>query len=814
MPSVVYRDRRGHQTVGVRAADLAGVSPDNGIEGFKRLMGTSTPLRFASTGESISPEQASAEILKALTGQAMVEAGSNVIDGVVVTIPAAFNQLQCEATLAAARSAGLERVALLQEPVAASLASMAGLSDRNGLFMVFDLGGGTFDAALVHANDGEVTVLAHEGINSLGGRDLDRRLMESHIFPWLRKNFDLPSNFTVDPRFLRLGRMARKAAERAKIELSNTESARIYASDDDIRLLDLKDDPIYLDTPISRLQLETMAVEMISRSIGCCRDMLAHVGYRHEDVSKIVFIGGPTKMPFLRKRVREELAIEALEPIYIDPMTAVATGAAIYSESREWTKSGSLVKASRQNAKSGGTVEVAFDYQSRTSSQTTTLRVRQVGGESGAEISIENRFGWTSGRIRLTSTNIEIQLPLKEARDHEFEAMVFDKSGHLLPENTRTFSITRTLAQSNGAPAAHTIAIKIRSDNWGKSDANDANSLECLIQKNTDLPATGAVSYRLAESLKAGSSGSIKIELYEVAEGVPLQPHLHLMVGEFIIGGRDLPSSMTIRKGDEIRVHWAMSDSQTLTAEVEIPAARQRFDRSNYYDRSVGHIDFSAETGRMLALEHASRVQKDIEDAEDSVPSTWSEPMKKIRHDLEETLTSIKSTMDPIELRKGVEDIRLLRQKIAVICQEPATLKILLSKRLEEQINFYNRDIRNDATSTQTAEVDALIHNAQASLKIGEHSTASQLISQINACYWRHGFDQLKFCAWQFQHEKKRRHRARSPEEFDEFTAAGDKALEAGDLQAVRQALISILIGQIPMGSENMGAELASIMRQ
>ena len=98
-----------------------------------------------------------------------------------------------------------------------------------GFFLVYDLGGGTFDAALVHAINGDVTVLAHEGVNSLGGRDLDRRIMDSVALPWLKRTFDLPQDFAINPAYMRLVRMARRAAETAKIALSTRETTTISA---------------------------------------------------------------------------------------------------------------------------------------------------------------------------------------------------------------------------------------------------------------------------------------------------------------------------------------------------------------------------------------------------------------------------------------------------------------------------------------------------------------------------------------------------------------------------------------------------------
>lgn len=118
LPSVIYLDKRGHRFIGGGAYDRIFTSPENVAAGFKRLMGTSSTVNFKAAGVDWTPEECSAEVLRTLVGQAKVEAGDLLIEGAVITVPAAFNQMQSEATLRAARMAGLERVALLQEPVA------------------------------------------------------------------------------------------------------------------------------------------------------------------------------------------------------------------------------------------------------------------------------------------------------------------------------------------------------------------------------------------------------------------------------------------------------------------------------------------------------------------------------------------------------------------------------------------------------------------------------------------------------------------------------------------------------------------------
>ena len=149
LPSVVYIDKRGHRLYGKRAYDQGFLSPENVASGFKRLMGTSTKIDLKAANISLSPEECSAEILKILIGQAFTESGSDSITGAVITIPAAFNQMQSEATIQAAKIAGINSVALLQEPIAAAMAAMAHIKNRSGQFLVYDLGGGTFDISIL-----------------------------------------------------------------------------------------------------------------------------------------------------------------------------------------------------------------------------------------------------------------------------------------------------------------------------------------------------------------------------------------------------------------------------------------------------------------------------------------------------------------------------------------------------------------------------------------------------------------------------------------------------------------------------------------
>jgi molecular chaperone DnaK len=243
-------DRRGNFLVGRRAYEQSAYSPENVAQGFKRLMGTSTPLRFASGSKEMTPEQASAEVLKRLVSQAHMSAGEFDIEGAVITIPAAFNQMQSEATMRAAASAGLERVALLQEPIAAAMGSIANSENEDGQFLVYDLGGGTFDVALVQSISGNASIIAHAGINMLGGRDFDRSIVNSIIRPWLLETFDLPGNFQTEKNYQRPIRVAQYRFELTKIVLSTQTVDRIFAAETQIGAKDQAGVDMFLDVEI------------------------------------------------------------------------------------------------------------------------------------------------------------------------------------------------------------------------------------------------------------------------------------------------------------------------------------------------------------------------------------------------------------------------------------------------------------------------------------------------------------------------------------------------------------------------------------
>mgnify|MGYP000430462576 CR=1 FL=1 len=229
LPSVVAF-RKNRIQVGDKAREYLQRDPKNVVAAFKRKMGTTEKYEIASLGESKSPIDLSAEVLKELKN--FIHTGEK-IEAAVVTIPASFDTIQSNATKKAGEAAGFEQVVLLQEPIAASLAYANKDEDafEEGQWLVYDLGGGTFDVALVEINDGEMKIIDHEGDNFLGGTDFDNKIVEKIILPFIEHE----GQFTnleqelksASGKYNKLYQVLLHKAEEAKIMLSNHNSTEI-----------------------------------------------------------------------------------------------------------------------------------------------------------------------------------------------------------------------------------------------------------------------------------------------------------------------------------------------------------------------------------------------------------------------------------------------------------------------------------------------------------------------------------------------------------------------------------------------------------
>lgn len=797
LPSVIYLDKRGHRFIGKTAYDRLLSAPQNVAHGFKRSMGTKNPISIA--GETWTPVECSAEIIKTLVGQAMTEAGTQEIEGVVITTPAAFNQMQSEDTIAAARRAGLDKVSLLQEPVAAALAAISNSKQKDGVFLVYDLGGGTFDLALVMSTAGVVNVVAHEGINMLGGRDFDRIIFDSVVRPWLTENFNLPMNFQAIDKYKHLADVSKHAAEKAKIQLSASETASIFASEDEARVTDESNEEIYISIDLSREQMTELIRDRIDDSIDLCRKIISSNGYKNEDISKIVPIGGPSKMPMIREILQVELAIEVENGL--DPMTAVATGAAIFAESREWDGESSAQKTTKQRETVTGDISLSLDFKSRVSSGSAKIRVKPAHDvPPNYELEILDEEGTSSGRISLNGP-LSVNVSVRKSGKNRYVVNVFDELGNKVEDASREIVITRAEASAASVPMTYNLAVKVQHGMVGY----ERNKLDILVKKGTALPAQGRQKFRSGKTLIGGEDDFIAVEFYDMADEVDSPEH-NLHIGNFRLNSLDeLERGERINRGDEFIIDWKMSDNGTLNFSVELPALGRIIDASNLYRYDDGGINYDGERGAEVAATMLSRVERDLEELENALEQN-PDPSGDIRKRIERQHAALSTSVDADTHRSVAEEARKLRQDVALLKMSPANEeRVLEAEAANAELSF--DELRDKAQPIDAERHDKLLVTARRSIREKNFDAARRSLGEMHGIRTKVLVKTPDFLIEILRVLANEPHLAVNEALHEQHVQAGVEAAKAGDVERLR-----FIIGQMMENRVSTGADAAEIV--
>ncbi len=803
LPSVIYVDRRGHRFVGKSAYDRTVSSPQSVASGFKRLMGTNSPLRINS--EEWTPEACSAEVIRTLVAQAATETGEQNIKGAVITIPAAFNQMQSEATIRAANAAGLEKVSLVQEPVAAAIAAIANSSVKDGVFLIYDLGGGTFDVALVISTAGSVNVVAHEGINMLGGRDFDRRIFDSIVMPWLMQNFNLPQNFQGDDAYRHLRTISHHAIERAKIQLSASTSASIFASEDDVRMKDLDGTEIFLGIDTTREAIAEITRDLIDKTITLCRKVIADNGYRAEDIARIVPIGGPSKMPLIRELLQSELAIEVDQTL--DPMTAVAKGAAIFAESRVWDEKQSTKKASRTREEVKGAINLTFDYSARVSTPTVRLSVKPEGHVSENHwIEVIDETGSTTGRSVINGP-LRIQLDLRRDGDNRFKIVVSGNDGVPMPGLSREITVTKALASASSIPMTYTLAVKTQTGTVGY----ERNQLVPLVTKGTALPAEGKQPFRAGKTLRGGTADTLNIELYDMAAGVT-DPERNLHIGDFRLDAEtDIERGEIISRGHDVIVHWRMSDNGALTLAVELPELGRLIDSRNFYYVEGGYINFEGEQGSQIASSLLDRAEKDLNSLSEALPEVATE-IDALREKLEGQHAALSTSVEADVHRSVTEEARRIRQEVALLSVSPENIVRVMSRDLNEAESDFD-DLRTLATAEDAERHDKLLVSARRSLRDNDVEATQLALDEMKAIRLKIFANQPEFLTRIFRDIAEEAYLAVDATLHEALVKEGMERISERDIDGLRSVIGRMFRNRLSVGTNGANiVELAHLL--
>ncbi len=527
---------------------------------FKRDMGTDKANFSSNMNASYSPEQLSAEVLKTLKSFVVDEN----VSAAVITIPAKFKADQIAATKRAAKLAGIEHSELLQEPIAASMAYGLSAKNKNGQWLVFDFGGGTFDAALIKGEDGIMQVKDTEGDNYLGGKNLDYAIVDDIIIPYLQENFVIDEIMSNDATRNILRDAMKFYAEQTKNQLSFKTQADITSQLDEFGEDD-EGNEIELDLVISQEQLKPVLAKVFQKAIDITKTLLKRNGLTGAELDKLILVGGPTFSPVLREMLRQQ--ITANVDTSIDPMTAVARGAALFA-------SGIDSEVKEEIAK--GTVALNLSYEANSVQTIEYVTVQLDKDESTGHIPgklyvelVRNDNGWSSGKVEINAIGDVIECQLMEGKNNAFTVVAYDDKGVKIPCFPKEINIMQGIVVGN-AVLPYNISIEAHDSNLDKNVIKSVNGLE----RNQQIPTTGTLNgLKTRNQLRPGcEEDTIIIPVYQGEEKTDGTSAVHNdHVFDFVITGDEVGAVIPV--GSDIDITIKVDRSQMLKLEAFFPVS-------------------------------------------------------------------------------------------------------------------------------------------------------------------------------------------------------------------------------------------------
>ncbi len=494
---------------------------------FKRLMGTQSLSKADRNGHCWTAEELSAEVLKSLKKLASDQQQCD-FDKVVITVPALFELPQSKATAEAARIAGFDTVELLPEPVASGLAAGWSNEQSDTAWLVYDLGGGTFDVSLLESRDGLLRVVGHDGDNFLGGRDIDRT-----IVTWIRGQLQQEHGLDLNPHnsgYKQAIRHFEAAAETAKIRLSSTTQSVIELE------FEYDDEDYEFDIAFSHDTLKELSTPLIQRSIDICIRLLKAQGLDLQSLQRVVLVGGPAHMPLIKDFVSQQLA--PLAESEQDPMSLVSQGAAIYAATINLACSGET----ETSANKPQNYQVWLQYPSVCTELNPAIMGRIIDKTiQPYAIKLTNtQKTWESQLINIDDSGIFIvEASVKAGSKNDFEIIAFDRQQNTMPLSHQRINIVHGLTMSD-PPLSRSIGLALAD-----------GTVKQFIERGTPLPAKRTFIQSTIDTLVPGSGLKLNIP---IVQGERRQSRFCREVGSLVIHSKDLEDTLHVGSPVEITI--------------------------------------------------------------------------------------------------------------------------------------------------------------------------------------------------------------------------------------------------------------------
>ncbi|MDO4497543.1 MAG: Hsp70 family protein [Bacteroidales bacterium] len=565
MPSCVFFNRKQGIVVGSsayrsmksdkkRATHPWEAEASNAFVEFKRTMGTDKKYFSSHMGRDYSSEELSAEVLKTLKSFIT----DDEIKSVVITVPAKFTVNQKTATLEAAKLAGFEHCELLQEPIAASMAYGLSSNEKDGFWMVFDFGGGTFDAALLKVEDGIMQVFATEGDNYLGGKNLDYAIVDEAIIPYLEENFTLVDIMADSSKKTLLRDAMKTYAEDVRNQLSFKQKEDIISNLGDLGEDDLGEE-LELDLTITQEHAFSIMRPYYQKAVDICKRLLDKNNMIGEQLNKLILVGGPTNCPLIKQMLKEQITPNVDDSI--DPMTAVATGAALYASTLD-----AEVKLDDVKKEKEVIFDLTFESMSVAASEWVSIKIKSGAEKVNVEF-VRADNAWASGKVEVDTMGNVVELNFIEGRSNAFVINTYDQFGNKLPCFPNEITIIQG-SKVGSATLPYNIGIAKWNDEKRKAVFQQARGLE----KDKTLPAIGVINdLKTNNELRAGISADvIKIPIYQAESDSQGKSAVYQeYVADVTVSGDDVDES--IPENSNVDVTIKVDSSERMTIKVYFP---------------------------------------------------------------------------------------------------------------------------------------------------------------------------------------------------------------------------------------------------
>ncbi|ASV31631.1 Hsp70 family protein [Maribacter cobaltidurans] len=701
-----------------KEAALSKKTENNAFIEFKRTMGTDKKYFSPHFGSELSSEELSAEILKNLKSFITDENFSSI----VITVPAAFKTNQIDATRRAGKLAGFDHVEVLQEPVAASMAYGLESNKKDGFWLVFDFGGGTFDAALLKVEEGIMKVLDTEGDNYLGGKNLDFAIVDEILLPHIKENFSIDNILNNEDTKTQYREALKSFAEELKNELSFKDTYNLYKED---RCgIDDDGEEIEIDITVSQSEIEKALAPIFQKSIDISQKLLARKNINGSNLESLILVGGPTFSPVLRKMLEAQICKPDTSA---DPMTVVSKGAALYASTVDVSEE--VKEQTRDKTK----IQLEIANESSTVETEEFVPIKILADKTEGEIP-EKVFAevtrsdkaWSSGKVEINTIGDVVEIQLNEGKTNIFEVVLFDDKGNTLESEPSSFSVIQGISGIGSMQTLpYNFGIEIKQKSTGKIVFSQVKGLE----KNKSFPVVGIRNgLKTQNQIRPGmDSDFIKIPLYQgehASDGTRAIYNEH--VYDVIITGNDLPALLP--ENSEVELTVNINKSQEIDVQVYFP----------YLDHTS---EIKVDKDKVQSVE-TSWLANEIRKAKGSVVELKQDgnsdntKLQKIEVELEQLEKSFENNKNDVDGKQEV--LTNLRKSLKSIDELSETTEWpKLEEALKEE--FYrleeaNRDLGNGKT---TQVVNQFRSQLEEVIKTKDVKIGNVLLEEISMFFFK-----------------------------------------------------------------------------